>query len=211
MGDEAVVLGLDTAGPVIGAALVGAGEPRVWSARATRGADALLLPALGELLVGVKRPDLIAVSVGPGAFTSLRVGVAVALGLAVAHRCQVVPLSSLDARALAAGGERVLALLDGRKGRAYAAWYPEFFAAEAHDVAPDEAIALARAPFVATGEGALVWGAMIRAAGGAVHPHADASPALAVARLGQRHPERAIAPDAVRLTYLRAADAVLPT
>lgn len=210
MDENAVVLGLDTAGPVVGVALVGAGEDRLWSVRATRGADALILPALAAMLDGVARLDGVAVSVGPGAFTSLRVGVAAALGIAMARGCPVVSVSSLYARALAANRARVLALLDGRKGKAYAAWYPDSGEVEAHDITPEEAVALPDGPFVATGEGAVVWRGLIEGAGGVVLDGADESPALAVARYGRLNLEHAVAPDRVRLNYLRAADAMLP-
>jgi len=206
-----VVLGVDTAGPVIGAALVGApGGPRTWSARVVRGADQLLAPALAELLDGVEVLDRVAVSTGPGAFTSLRVGVAAALGIAVARGCEVVAVSSLAARAAHLEGEpRVLALLDARKGKAYAGfWVEGCREGPEADLPPAEAVGLAEVPFLATGEGAVVFREVVEAAGGTVAEQADASPALAVARLGllgQPQP-----PGTVRLRYLREADARLP-
>ncbi|MCB9764868.1 MAG: tRNA (adenosine(37)-N6)-threonylcarbamoyltransferase complex dimerization subunit type 1 TsaB [Alphaproteobacteria bacterium] len=204
------ILGLDTAGPVIGAALL-SDAAQLWSARVTRGADALLAPALAELLATVDRLDGVAVSVGPGAFTSLRVGVAAALGVAMARGCPVVPVSSLEARARGVEGERVLAMLDGRKGRAYVALrVGEHIGPEA-DLPPEQAVALADRPFVATGEGALVWRALVEQAGGVVAEGAGDSPALTVARLGRARLPQAVAPEAVRLNYIRSADARLPT
>ena len=205
-----VVLAVDTAGPVVGAALVGHPDgPRSWSARVTRGSDRVLTPALAELLAGVERLDKVAVSVGPGAFTSLRVGVAAALGLAVARDCPVVPVSSLEARAARVGSGRVLALLDGRKGKAYAGLYVDgqLVGAEV-DRPPAEAVALADAPFVATGEGAVVFADDVRAAGGQIAGGADESPALALAHLAGDRP--GVPPEAIRLRYLREADAKLP-
>ena len=50
-GSEHAVLAIDTAGPVIGAAVQVAGElVGDWSARVVRGADAALLPAVQALL-----------------------------------------------------------------------------------------------------------------------------------------------------------------
>ncbi len=205
-----IVLAIDTAGPVVGAALIGhPGGARTWSARVTRGSDKVLTPALGELLADVGPLARIAVSVGPGAFTSLRVGVAAALGLAVARQCKVVPVSSLEARAARVGSGRVLALLDGRKARAYAGLYVDgILVGDEVDWAPADAVALGRGDFVATGEGALVFQEAVLAAGGCVAADADASPALALAQLAVDRP--GVAPEAVRLRYLRDADAKLP-
>lgn len=205
-----VVLAVDTAGPVVGAALVGLGSgPRTWSARVTRGADTVLTPALQDLLQGVSHLDRVAVSVGPGAFTSLRVGVAAALGIAVARRCPIVAVSSLQARAAAVGNGRVLALLDGRKSRAYAGFFVDGVLSGVEvDLPPGDAVGLAQPPFVATGEGAQVFRAQVEAAGGTVSDDPTASPALALAWLGQQLPT--IPPEAIRLRYLRDADAKLP-
>ena len=88
------VLGIDTAGPVVGAAVVGWGPPRQWSCRIVRGADGVLLPAIADLVAPATPLAGVAVSVGPGAFTGLRVGVATALGIAVSRGVPVICVSS---------------------------------------------------------------------------------------------------------------------
>lgn len=204
------LLGVDTAGPVVGLALLHQGQVRSWSARVVRGADALLTPALAELLQGIDHLDAVAVSVGPGAFTSLRVGVATALGVAQARGCPVVQVGSLEARAAMAGPGRVLALLDGRKGRAYAALFQDGRPlGEVLDQPPEQVCAV-QAPFVAVGEGAQVFSEQVLAAGGSVHPQATHSPAEALVRLAAERLDDAVSPLAVRLRYVRAPDAKKP-
>jgi tRNA threonylcarbamoyladenosine biosynthesis protein TsaB len=92
-----------------------------------------LLAMAGELLssagVGWSTLERIAVGVGPGRFTGLRVGVATARGLAQSLDVELVGISSLRALAHAATpkdmhGEGVLAVIDARRGEAFAAAYP---------------------------------------------------------------------------------------
>lgn len=69
-----------------------------------------------------------AISAGPGSFTSLRIGLATLKGLAFGRDIPAIGVSTLEAMALAAlegegSGREVLALLDARRGEWYAgAW-----------------------------------------------------------------------------------------
>ena len=64
--------------------------------------------------------DRIGVTVGPGSFTGLRVGLAFAHGLGAALGRPVVGLSSLDALAASvAPGPATVALIDARRGQVY--------------------------------------------------------------------------------------------
>ena len=89
-----------------------------------------LLPGIETVLAsaGLSREDVqaIAVGVGPGAFTSLRVGLATMKGWSAAAGIPIVPVVSLDAVALPVLGEgkSAMVMADARKGELYTAYYP---------------------------------------------------------------------------------------
>ena len=207
------VLGIDTAGPVVGAAIWHPGWVESWSARIVRRADGALMPAIAELLSSVGSIDLVAVSTGPGAFTGLRVGVSMALGIAMSRGVPVVAVSSLAARAACAGQPMTLALLDARKGRVYAGLYdatqplPVLIGEEQDALLAD---VVPSSPFVAVGEGALVFAEQVSAAGGQVSPDAARCPADEIARMGMLMKDAALDPGEVALRYLRPPDATVP-
>jgi tRNA threonylcarbamoyladenosine biosynthesis protein TsaB len=72
----------------------------------------------------------VAVSVGPGSFTGVRVGVSAARGLALALKVPAAGVSTLEALAFEArashGQNRVLAVIDGGRDGIYAAIYDGF-------------------------------------------------------------------------------------
>jgi tRNA threonylcarbamoyladenosine biosynthesis protein TsaB len=94
-----------------------------------------LLPLAADLLAqaGLRFADVhrIAVGVGPGTFTGLRIGVASARGLAQSLDAELLGVCSPRALALAAGaagpepggGGIVLSLIDARRGEVFAAAY----------------------------------------------------------------------------------------
>jgi tRNA threonylcarbamoyladenosine biosynthesis protein TsaB len=82
----------------------------------------LIDAVLGEAEVRLAELDGIAAGVGPGTFTGVRIGVAVAQGLAYGAGLSVVPVTSLEALAfpaIEAGADRVIACLDARMGEVY--------------------------------------------------------------------------------------------
>ena len=205
------ILAIDTATPLVGAAVLDEHSSEMWSKYLPRGADAELVSAIDCLVAG-RHIDLVSVSVGPGAFTGLRVGVSIALGFAFARNISVVGVSSLAARAMLVGKSNTLALLDARKKRVYAqlfdASHQLISLNDAADISIEEA--LPDAPFWAVGQGAVLYREIIEAQGGRVCAEADRSPALAVAKLGQLHQDSAVDPSEIALIYLRAPDAVPP-
>ena len=128
------VLGLDTGSPTASIALVVAGRLAGETARPVTSHGAALPQTVAQLLdhARLRASDLsaIAVGIGPGSFTGLRIGLSYAKGLAFASGAKIIGVASLDA--LAAGaldapagspGVQVCALLDARKGEVYAALY----------------------------------------------------------------------------------------
>jgi tRNA threonylcarbamoyladenosine biosynthesis protein TsaB len=89
-----------------------------------------LLPAVEKLLAraALTRKDVqaIAVGIGPGAFTGLRVGLATFKAWAEASGLPLIPVVSMDAVAwpLLREGTTAVVLADARKGEVYAAYYP---------------------------------------------------------------------------------------
>ena len=68
--------------------------------------------------------DGLAVGLGPGSFTGLRIAMATVKGLAVAMAKPLLGISTLDALALnCSGGKPLCALIDARKKEVYRRWY----------------------------------------------------------------------------------------
>jgi tRNA threonylcarbamoyladenosine biosynthesis protein TsaB len=177
-----------------------------------------LMPKLADVLaegaVGWAEVDVIAVGVGPGTFTGLRIGVATARALAHAHGAELRPVSSLAALAAGIGAELRLPLIDAKRGELFAAlyegdelrWAP--FAAS-----PDELLERLRqdglqgAPnLLSAGDGSLRFRETLEAGGiGIAAAPAHVVRALHVCRLAQGVAPSS--PDAVLPDYLREPDA----
>ncbi len=88
-----------------------------------------LAPALAGLLsrtnVGMNELQALGVAIGPGSFTSLRVGLAFVKGLALARRLPIVGIPTLDVLAAAQPASRLpmAAVLQAGRGRVAAGWY----------------------------------------------------------------------------------------
>jgi len=125
-----LVLGIDTATPQVGTA-VGGHEGVIGSAHAARGrrhAESLA-PQIEFVTgqAGIELADVgaIAVDIGPGLFTGLRVGITTAKALAYALQVPMIGISSLDLLAFPArfSSRLIAATIDARRAEVFAAFY----------------------------------------------------------------------------------------
>lgn len=110
--------------------------------------------------------DGIAVSLGPGSFTGLRIGLSTAKGLAMATDRPLLGVPTLDGLAqqiIAPPGSLVCALLDARKNEVYASFFrcnsdgtPEKTGADLV-IKPEKLAALIELPTLLVGDGAVVY------------------------------------------------------
>jgi tRNA threonylcarbamoyladenosine biosynthesis protein TsaB len=204
-----IVLAIDTCLFACSVAVVD-GE-RVLSRRVepmSRGHQERLAPLAQEAMAqsGLRFDQLerIGVTVGPGSFTGLRVGLAFAKGLGAALSIPVVGVGSLEALAEPERGD-VLAVLDAKRGQVYLQAFSGGAPVSAPDALPVE-LAAARvaefAPDILIGTGAALLAGLRP---GARIIEADTTDPVAVARLAA-----ARTPVPPRPLYLRVPDAKLP-
>ena len=133
------LLAIESATDMVGVALVRDDGPAAERVHVGGRAHAeLLIPSVVEVCAvsgcSIADIDVIAVDVGPGLFTGLRVGVATAKALGQALSVGLVAVSSLDILAAAAldlagshpadGPPTVVSVVDARRGEVFAAAYP---------------------------------------------------------------------------------------
>ncbi|WP_372397907.1 tRNA (adenosine(37)-N6)-threonylcarbamoyltransferase complex dimerization subunit type 1 TsaB [Azospirillum sp. HJ39] len=228
------VLGLDTATSGCSAALwegaaEDAGQGR--SARVTvrrsapmaRGQAEVLVPLAQEVLAeagaGFADLDRIAVTVGPGAFTGLRIALAAARGIAVARDIPVVGITSFDAIAHGVpeterAGRPLLVAVDSRRAEPFLQLYDGALAPLGDPAMPDPAAipgwlaALCPpGPLLLAGDAAAALAPLLAGRAELALAAGDGLPdAAVVAALGARRP----AGLPVDPFYLRPPDVTLP-
>jgi tRNA threonylcarbamoyladenosine biosynthesis protein TsaB len=158
--DVVLILAFDTATDVATSALLDDDEvlgERVSVARTLlEDVDALLRQASAR----PKDLDALVVGTGPGSFTSTRIGLATARGLALALGVEGAGVSTLDA--LAAGAEGSLPVIDARRS--------EVFVPGAAAIAPEEVEAAGR---LCVGDGAVRYREVLEARGAVIPPDDD--------------------------------------
>jgi tRNA threonylcarbamoyladenosine biosynthesis protein TsaB len=230
-----LILAFDTATPATTVALARGdevAEARHDPAPGERpGHQTQLLALIDEVMrdagAGWEDIDRLAVGVGPGTFTGLRIGVATARALAQARAIDLVGISTLESLAMQAEGSGpktcmhaigsdpsacTMAVLDARRGEAFAAaWRGADRLLAPAALSPDALAAAAAAlPAIplAVGDGAVRFRERLEAIGADVPPDADA-----VHRVSARQHCRLAAgvpaggPDEILPEYLRVPDA----
>jgi tRNA threonylcarbamoyladenosine biosynthesis protein TsaB len=207
-----IVLGLDTCLASCSVAVL-EGHRVLASAREVmaRGHQERLAPMAREVMaeagLAFDRLDRIAVTIGPGSFTGLRVGIAFAKGLALALNRPAVGLGTLEVLAAEADG-LVFPAIDARRDQLYLQAFEDGRALMAPDALTAE-VATARLaelaqgrPFTLVGSGAAL---LTGFAPSARVVAAEGADARHVARLAAGR-----APGQLKPLYLRSPDAKLP-
>ncbi len=229
------ILAFDTATAATTVALSGVGEV-IFTARhdpvpgERPGHATQLLPLVARVMdragIDWAGVDRIAVGIGPGTFTGLRIGIATARALARGRSLPLVGVSTLQSLALArppadtvpAGLDAVLAVLDARRGEVFAAsWRMDEVGEFDNALLPPralapEALAQLVTPLgpttLAIGDGAVGFREVLERSGSFIPE--DDSPLHKVTAMNHcrlaGHLEGG-APDEVRPEYLRAPDA----
>jgi tRNA threonylcarbamoyladenosine biosynthesis protein TsaB len=185
-----------------------------------------LAPAIQALLkeaqLGLNEIDGIAVSLGPGSFTGLRVGLSAVKGLALAAEKPVVGVPTLDALAsnLPFTPYVICPILDARKGEVYSALYKNGGRGLVERLTPYEVLSpprlLEKIPLQETiflGDGVEVYGELIKERLGAkalfAPPHLRFLRGSSVAEIGLQRFKRGEQDDISSLVpiYVRPSDA----
>lgn len=221
-----LILGIESATARVGCA-IGGHEGVLASAHSSRGrrhAEALA-PQIRFIAeqAGVTLQEIgaVAVDVGPGLYTGLRVGVTTALSIATTLRVPMIGVTSLDLLAFPAAltDRKIVAAIDARRGEVFHASYRSVPGgvqriSEPAVAKPDDLVAAVEADgesVLIVGDGAVAYADVLRRAHGVevadeslAHPSAGSLVALAHARALR---EEFVRPDEIEPLYLRRPDA----
>jgi len=227
------ILALDTTLSACSAALLQDGEARGHVFEVIgRGHAERLMPMVEEVMAAARcsydAVDAIAVTLGPGTFTGVRIGLAAARGLALALGRPLIGITSFEAVAIdlllkapAYGAQPLTVIHDARRGEVYMQSFEASAAApfpslrpldpggawpidQAGNHIPRDAVAIGTG--VALVEQVLDPSAVVPAAISSGHPDALAVAQIAAARMAE-----GLECTSIRPIYLRPPDARLPS
>ena len=129
-----MILAIETATEICSAALVHQGVPLCSKSLNEKNIHSeKLMMVIDEILhqttISLKEVDAIAVSIGPGSFTGLRIGLSTAKGLACARDIPIIAVPTLDGIAESyritakIQSEKFCALIDAKRSEAFYAFY----------------------------------------------------------------------------------------
>ena len=186
-----------------------------------------LLPAIDQLLQGMDIPfsdiDALAISLGPGSFTGLRIGVSTIKGLSFASEKPVVGIPTLDALAHNFYGSEIMIcpMVDARKKEVFAALYRcnqadglQKLTADLA-IAPDKLLRELDEEVIFLGYGSCVYRSLIKESLGSraafAPPHLNHPRAATVAFLGMEELKKGTIQSIEKLTpiYVRPSEAEL--
>lgn len=185
-----LILALDTATTTATAAVVRDGEALAEAAVSPRD----IFAAVDGLVEDPRQLEAIAVGVGPGSFTGVRMGIAAARAMALALDLPLAGVSTLEA--LAAGAPTAIPVVDARRREVFA-----LIDGELRCLAPAEL-----PPATLVGDGAIRYRVQLEAAG-AVIPSDDDPRHIPRARFHAALARDFGPPDAVEPVYVRVPDA----
>jgi tRNA threonylcarbamoyladenosine biosynthesis protein TsaB len=223
------ILALDTSGLVVSAAVAEDGRliaETFLHYRKTHSQTLLPLIAdmLGRIEMRVSDMDVLALAVGPGSFTGLRIGVCTVKGLAMPGNIPIAPVPTLDALAYTCAlfGGLTCPIMDARRDQVYTALYRTGRGCIEEKLMDDAALPVAElcerlagygAPVLFCGDGVNVYAERIKAAMGEFAVMAPPAQRLqrgaSVAFLGQKMAEegRLVPHQALAPYYLRQSQA----
>ena len=204
-----LILAIESATSCVGCAVGDADGVRasVHTVQERRHAESLapqIRDVLAEAGVTVHDLDLVAVDVGPGLYTGLRVGITTGRAMAHTLGIEMVAVTSLEAVALQAGGDVTVAI-DARRGEVF---HERFVGGVGDGPAVGAPDALAAAGRI-VGDGAVLYREQLTAAGAEVDATVTPHPLPeSILRLAARRVDRAVVAAEIVPLYLRAPDAV---
>lgn len=168
--------------------------------------------------------DLWAVTVGPGSFTGLRIGLATIKGLAFATQKPIVGISTLEALAFSFSycPYLICPVIDARKKEVFCAYFRSdshgeiHWAGEPRNIKPQALAQEIKEPVLLVGNGARLYQAFFKESLGALalfpdsHLHLISPVVLGTLARSRMQQGRQSSPEEIRPFYIRPSDAEYP-